>query len=308
MIERTNRGGLSTRGAFRLGRVLKVYLAGTVPVCDVVEPDTGSIFLGCRFVSGMGGPTSTVHAPPEGIGTAEIDPKGSDGSEVFLLFPAGFHGPPKVVGSQTNPALYALFSEALTSDPATDADYPAGDDANKIGLADYVVQRAGARFIMTPSGDLVFDARAVEKPVRVQVKAGQALRISVDGAAEERVLLAGPLMAYLTSVAERINHIGRALKTAELWMSQFVTGTITQTTPNGIVQTPVLEYMQFTATGLTVTPTGLFVQDAQSPGPDYAGNGAFPGPSNLMVASAVQVSARSLKDDEDAAAPADGDA
>lgn len=295
MIDRTSRGPLSARGAFRIGRVTRVYLAGTVPVCDVVEPDTGSTFKGCRFVGGLGGPQGAVYAPPGASSTTELDPDGLDGAEVFLFFPAGFHGLPKVMGTQLNPAMYKLAMENVP-EPVPGADYPAGDDAERFDVEDYVVQQNGARLIVSKDGALVLDARAVDQPVRVQVAKGQALRVSVEGEATEHTILAGPLMEYLTAMAERVNHLGRALKTAELWLLQFVTGTITQTTPSGVVQTPVMEYTQFTANALTVVPTGLLVQEAQSPGPNYAGVGAFPPPTDLLLAECLQISARSVAD------------
>lgn len=307
MPEHMNRGGMNSRGAIRVGRVTRLYLtADNCPVCDVTEPDTGDTWNECRFMSQLGGSDAAIYNPPQAPEGSEVSASGEDGAEVYLIFPPGWRAHPRVLAAWVNPSLFSMVSD-LVKPVGTDTDYPDHADAeqrDKIGLRDYSIEFAGARFTMSEHGDLVLDTRRSAKPVRVQVSPGQALRISVDGEAEERVLLAGPLIAYLTQIAARLNQLGRALLNLEDFAGQFPTGGYNYADPQtgSPSVAPVKGLDEFTAGILASLPAGSGVSselDLLSPGPDYrTGEGVFPDPSNLMVASAIKVSKRSVAEDE----------
>ena len=307
MLEHMNRGGLGARGGVRVGRVTRLYLtADNIPVCDVMEPDSGDTWNACRFMTALGGPDSAVYAPPLAPEGAEISASGEGGAEVYIVFPPGFRAHPIVLASWLNPMLQSAISDKIGK-ADDDDDYPPHADAetrDKIALDDYAVERAGARLTVSAQGDVTLDARRVKKPIRVQVAPGQALRISVDGEAEERVLLAGPLLAYLTAVATRLNRLGQALLNLEDFAGQFSTGGYNFVDPQTGTPSvaPIKGLDEFTAGILASLPPGSGVAseaDLLSPGPDYrTGQGVFPAPTSLLVASAIKVSKRSVADDE----------
>lgn len=270
-------------GDARPARVLRLYVTDDgVPVVDVVDT-YGNVFRACRFAGDGGGAGAFVYFPPTAPGrVSAVTPEGTESSEVLLSFPDGALPHPWVTGTLSGEGVRRRVSDKLPTSTKTQ-DYPLpGDDQGKTGLRDYGIEQAGARLLVSERGELVLDARDAKMPVRVQLAAGEALRVSVDGEADERLILAGPLRVYVDALVDRVNQLGRALWALETWAN---------TVPDGAA--PGLVGYQ-----AAVNAAGMNPLDVVSPGPDpVSGEGAFGKTSDEMVASAMRISGRSVEED-----------
>lgn len=180
----------------RYGRVHAVYLnANGYPVCDIGDEHNGATYRGCRFLVGGGGKDSGSYFPPA-LQSRVVYGLVSDMSAV-------------VFGVVTAPDGI----ERLTDTPEEvgyDEEFP-----NQVGPKDAFVTRSGTWVFLTEDGQLVFDAATSMQPIRLQM-AGNAcghLRIAQDGAAEERVLLAGPTREYLDKLHDDIVELRKVVST-----------------------------------------------------------------------------------------------
>lgn len=150
----------------------------------------------------------------------------------------------------------------LTADPPvdleSDEDYPP-----QVGVNDTYMEKGNAWFFLTDEGEFVFDCSQVAKPFRIQLGVGGSsnLRISQDGEANERVLLSGPAMEYMDTLRSDLDDVRGKLADliVELNGVNLATG---QASNVASLQIPGLE-------------TGID-----------------------MVASAIQISSRSIENDE----------
>ena len=222
MIERQEKKSPRARGGARAGRVIRVYKdAAGMPVCDVTDL-YGGTHIGCKFTGFGGGAESFDYAPTKAPDSTILTPEIGSGSEVLLVFPDGYTTRPWVLAALPHPRL-AKRIKALPV-PAATEDYPEASD--EAGLNDRVIEHLGVRVILSPAGGVVIDSRRARLPVRVQLAAGQAMRVSVAGEAQEHLVLAGPLKAYLDSLAARVNAIGALAHQIERWAQQIPTGAI----------------------------------------------------------------------------------
>lgn len=243
------------RGSTRPAKVLRVYTLDGLQVADVIDND-GSVWLRCRFVGqGGGGSESYVRhgVPPAG-----------DEAEVLLGWLDGAVPFPVILGTLASPKASAAFSDV--DPPGPETDYPA-----KNGLRDEVIAHGGARIVLSSQGDLVLDTTRSDKPVRVQLPPGGRMRISREGEADERLLLAGPTQEHIDALAAHVDAL-----------AQHVT-----------LLTSILQSLA-AATAVPVAPAtlptwGASLAQVLQPTPPYPYSPS-PRTSDALVASAVAIS------------------
>jgi len=140
--------------------------------------------------------------------TARTEADGT--TQVFLL--GRTRQQPCVVGAVQHPKQ-AISKE--TPNVAKDEDHP-GD----VGVGDFAWVLNNARVILDSRGgftvitDDVPAGSVADEPqphVRFQLPPGGLLRVSREGEADERVVLSGPLIDYLTELAAKVNALNDAV-------------------------------------------------------------------------------------------------
>lgn len=258
------------------GRVLRTYVEGGAPVCDVQDEASGAFYLRAQFMclGGGGGENSqTAHFPPAAVPDASQGVLTGDGARVLLGRLGG--GGVVVIGAVMHRNKCSFFSQEEI-DASPEAEYPMYCNIN-----DVLLQNGKAFMVLSNFGDAVIDTSQSSRPIRLQMEASPAghVRISQDGDADERVPLAGPLRNYLDGMAKRMNDIeGR------LTHLQAVMALSPAAIPPGLAPAePAL--VAFAAN----------ISASLSPIPEPVW---YPSTDDGMVASAIRVSSRSVVNDE----------
>lgn len=276
-------GGRDKRreGQFRYGRILRVYLEGKTPVCDV-QDGVGGTFTACRFMALGGGSKAFLFAAPtEPTDPDNETPDDSDGSEVVLLFGSGARGHPVVVGALPNPGTWQRLRDDVEK-PDDGDDYSADSD-----ILDIVAENAGARLLLSKHGDLVLDATRSKRPVHVMLPEDGQLRVAQGGDSSERTLLAGPSLDYIDALRDKVNDLGDKLKT--LWNA------INDGAVYTAMQAGVAAEVASPGTGKAAFSTALKAQAPDLIPPFFYSDQDKPGDD--LVASAVRLSSRAKSEE-----------
>jgi hypothetical protein len=188
------------RGNARPARVTALYLQNGVPVVDVCD-SYGNTSLACRFTCMGGGGARFLYSGPVAEQDEQTTPEDSQGAQVLIQAGDGSIPHVTVTGALINPQAFARFGEIEA--PAEGSDY---DPLNS--LRDLVAENNGARFMVSEFGLIVLDTTGTQEPVFVQLASSSYLRISQDGTASERLLLAGPTRSVIDGLVSRVNALG----------------------------------------------------------------------------------------------------
>lgn len=193
----------------RTARIIGLRLENGVPVADVSDGH-GNTYLGCRFSGLGGGKDAFTYAPPQPDEDANNTPDDSPGAEAIIALAEGGRGRASVQGTFPNPGMFKQIS--IVEPPDADSDY-----SDKIGLLDFATVNNGARILVTESGHLILDTATSGMPVHIELAGTAFLRISQDGKADERTLLAGVSRAYIDGLVDQINDLRTAVKALATW-------------------------------------------------------------------------------------------
>lgn len=189
----------------RYGRSLRTYVQGGRPFCDVLDESSGAMIYGCPFLC-LGGSGAadgvTAYFPPAQAAQSEVAL--GDGARIVWMPLAGADGRAGVVlGAVMHRNTGQVFHEEETH-PEPDEDYPW-----KINTNDVLVQNGKAFFVISNFGDIVLDTSQASKPVRLQLSATGSghVRISQDGDADDRLLLAGPTRKLVDDLISKVNDL-----------------------------------------------------------------------------------------------------
>jgi hypothetical protein len=164
---------------------------GGYPVCDLYDEINGGVFTGCRFLCVGGGSPIVVSYDPPAVGARVLYAILQGTTQAIVL------------GSVFAPEA----NRRLTDNPPEveyDEEYPA-----QVGVGDKYCERGDSWMFLTDDGQFVFDASTSMRPFRVQLSGSDSghLRISQDGQADERVLLAGPTRSYIDGLRTDVNNL-----------------------------------------------------------------------------------------------------
>lgn len=241
------------RGAYTIGFVRRIFVAGGRPYCDVWDPETGRAWNGVPIMSVGGGPgqfqTVPLSAPSQAefIRQADLD----DASQVLL-----FHGEanryPVTVGAIHHPSLDL---QAKTEVVADDEDH-----SGAVGQRDFATVNGGTKFILDSRGRVTFDLRGAEEDgtFGVALAAGEIYRVSRDGNAAERLLLADAVVAYLGELEAHLAAQNARIAALEAFAE-------TAATTLGIPYTSPLGVPAPTADGTLVSATFRVPVDSEEP-------------------------------------------
>jgi hypothetical protein len=153
--------------------------SGSAPVPLLVQGGGLERFSYC-------GPT-----PHDGAGL-EANPDNTDASQVVVV-PRESSATTYAVGAV--PHVKSQFTEESPELEAADA-HP-----GTVSIIDNAMGNAGSKFILDHRGQVVL---VVKQDARVQMEEGGVLRIMRDGAATERIPLAGPLIDYIQQLEQHV--------------------------------------------------------------------------------------------------------
>ena len=166
-----------------------------------------------------GGPEDYVYTPP--IHVEGATPRGivdnAEERQLVLLRREG------KIAAQVACVAHPLMKLAeAPPEPADDEDHAA-----TIAKQDFALRRAGVKAFVDARGALVIDTRdSTSKVVRLQLPSDGVLRVSRDGDATERTVLAGPALDYM----EQVNQF---LQDVQSWAA----GLVVNTTGSSTAQT-----------------------------------------------------------------------
>lgn len=196
---------------------------GGYPVCDLYDEVNGGVLTGCRFLCAGGGSPIVVSYDPPAVGARVLYTLLQGTAQAIVL------------GSVFAPEA----NRRLTDNPPDveyDQEYPA-----QVGVGDKYFERGNSWMFLTDDGQFVFDASTSMKPFRVQLNGSDSghLRISQDGQADERLLLAGPTRNYLDGLRSDLDDLKSKLAELILELNAVSLGT-GQTKSVVALQTPGL--------------------------------------------------------------------
>nr|CAB4128600.1 hypothetical protein UFOVP114_46 [uncultured Caudovirales phage] len=197
------------KGSHRKARILSLSLsADGLPVCDVMDSQ-GNVYRECQIAALSAGPQSLDYAPPL-PSTDDDNPQNPDGSSVLLLFGDGSRPRPVILGGLPSTDASHRFSKDSTAPDDEGTDYPSVNHPS-----DRVIERAGARLLLSHTGDLVLETAASKRPVHIQLSPKGFLRVAQGGDSSERLVLQGPLVDYMGGLVDKLNDLGA--KVQVLW-------------------------------------------------------------------------------------------
>lgn len=190
------------KGDVRPGKVLgQPYTANGLPVCDVAD-SAGNVWRACRIRTEGGGPESFGYRPPIGASDQNrTTPETTAGGEVLLSWSDGSHGHPTVMGALPHTRVVGKLVDKIDK-PEPDADHP-----KQASINDVVEEHGGARTVLSGHGTIVLDTQDSKEPVRVQLDRSSFLRVSQDGDASERVMLAAATRDRLDELIGAVNEL-----------------------------------------------------------------------------------------------------
>lgn len=229
---------------------------------------------GCPFLC-LGGSGAadgvTAYFPPAQSVQSEVAM--GDGARVVWLPLAGADGRAGVVlGAVMHRNTGAIFHEEETH-PEPDEDYPW-----KINTNDVLIQNGKAFFVLSNFGDAVLDTSQASVPIRLQLAASGAghVRISQDGDAEERLLLAGPTRKVVDDLIAKVNALETKLATLQ--------NTLQAANATAVPAGPETGFLAYTK-ALAASLLPALVPTTMNPSTDG------------LEASAVKISSRSVEND-----------
>jgi hypothetical protein len=176
-----------------IANVRRVRIRNGRVFVDVFVPNSPQRWNDLPFVVAGGGASAWGYDPPtpDPQTIADSVPIGADtpeGTQVVLVLRGKY--PPVIVGALQN--TQATIAERT---PVVDQ---AEDHPGDVGPADFARVNGGTRQILDSRGAWTLDLGDAEDPTaRVQLPDDGVLRVSRGGEAAERLVLAGPLLAYL---------------------------------------------------------------------------------------------------------------
>lgn len=247
--------------SFIIARVVRTKVIGGRVFVDAQSPGRAAgYWSSCPLVSWGGDPNRfvffPVSEPPnrdsgfDGVG----DPSASKSIEhprEVLLLPRP-QGRPYALGMTQNPGLSIL--------PEAETDPGSADHSKKIGRFDIAFRNAGASFIIDDNGAITLDAGDAGR-IRHQLSASGKLRISRAGEADEGLLLAdaviawinGALAAHLSAQDARITALEAAVvslnsvKTGGTATIPATAGTQSPPTADNTLKSGIIEVSNWTA-------------------------------------------------------------
>lgn len=211
------RTGLGNKGRLRrsvmshrlIAMVRRVFLLDGRPFVDAWNPLTGET-LPVIPVATTGGGTSTFSHAPIAVDPNDAQPSDPDtsGGAQIIVDMEGDKKIPYCVGTVHHSGLRLV---AETEAPGGDA-----DRTREVGIADYGMGNGGTRAVIDERGAMMVDTNGAADPVvRFQMDPAGYLRVSINGSASERLMLAGPTISKLNQMQDKINEIETRLETAE---------------------------------------------------------------------------------------------
>jgi hypothetical protein len=166
---------------------------------DCYDGETGQTWYRLPILVFGGGQGSSLVVPPVPYPRETVQqPEEEEGSQV-LVVPRHKQGPVALMVTQHPLAGFQDVAELDEAERTAqdDQDHPLPRTPEE-----HVWEHRGVRVQLTSDGSVVIDATASQKPVRIQLaKDAGLLRVSRDGQAGERLVLAGPLGDYHQSEA-----------------------------------------------------------------------------------------------------------
>lgn len=209
-------------------RVHRVYVENGLPWVECGDPSTANYWPMVALMTRGGGPSVFEHVA---VSEDPIRPHPSDGlggaAEALLVVP----GPGRA------PYVVALFYHASTGlETLTLSPVPGADRTRDVGVRDHCRANGGSREILDERGAWTLDLTGATDPTsdpnaRVQLPSAGVLRVSRSGAATERTVLAGALIAYLGQLEAKVNELEALVRAASNGGGALVVGPSLVTTP-----------------------------------------------------------------------------
>lgn len=195
------------RAVLVVAQLSRAYVLRGRPYIDAINPDGPGKWFQVPVVQGGGGgetrwENAPIAGPQEGSTTAHsgessvgANPDQFDSAQVVLMF----------VGNSTFPRCVGVIDHPRTGLVEETPETEAGEDREVgVGPQDWAWVNGGSRWILDSKGLLTAIA-AQDKKVSFQLAGDGFLRVSVDGEADEKLLLAGPVRDYLAELESHLD-------------------------------------------------------------------------------------------------------
>lgn len=225
------RGGMPTTGwgalnevkvNFVRAQVTRVYVLGGRQYIDAHNAMTGSDYVGCPVMGLGGGETRWAHVPiagDQGEGrpvfnlSTQSDPSSAASAQVLLLFD-GVSEMPWCIGTIQHPKF-----ELQDETPETER---SKDRKDEYGHQDIVSSNGGSTTVLDSLGQFAV-VLADGKQATVQLEGNGLVRISRNGEADERLVLANRLVSYLGGLEAQVDDLINRVAVLERWVGTFQT-------------------------------------------------------------------------------------
>ena len=184
--------------------VQNYYAIAGRPYADIWDPETGQTWIGVPVLCAGGGQAAYAHMPVQPEASylpTDAMTKLSEASQVYGVY-RGVDRRPVAVAALHHPAVKMLPEPLLGPSSA--------DDLARPSIREPHLRFGGTTIMVREGGGVVIDL-AAEAGLSIQLGGAGAIRMSSDGEAGERFVLAGELITYLQTLVAAINEIGTAL-------------------------------------------------------------------------------------------------
>jgi hypothetical protein len=299
-------------GSVRAARVDRWYMDADldIPVADLTDA-YGGVYRQCKIVSaGEGDSWSFDYAPPP---ISDSSKSLEESGEVLIAFLEGRSAHPVILGT-----LYvadAMKHDVLSEqqDSGDNVDY--GD---KHHIYDRVIKHKGVRCVFASSGTWLLDMTLTKKPARIQLDEESFVRISMNGQADEYVLLANAFLEHTRAVHARIDELAEKMKayadalsakidaSNEAWkvpddafaaaVDGLTSTTLLATMMEGVATAQGLIDAAYSASDANIDPTLEATNNIPLNFSYSVPLGELDGGSDELKAACFRISARSIKD------------
>jgi len=179
-------------------KVRRLYLHDGRPVCDLVDPLTGTVFTGVDILVGGGGKDNLVYVPPALAHDSGFLPSKSGAGQAVVVVDNG--APSYVIGFSPRGKL-PKFEDEPDDQPDSSSDRTHGPTQN-----DLVIVWHGTKIFVASDGSITINmSDSSTAAVRVQLPGGGVFRVSKDGDASDAVAVASSVQANIDSLKTRIS-------------------------------------------------------------------------------------------------------
>ena len=180
-------------------------------VADVMFPETGEALFGVPVKESGGTATRFAHTARQKSPTAPAAAPNADSVSVVVEFVSGG------VSNQLQPIITGEMASSTGTLVDSIGDPTPVDDARNptVTVEDHALVNAGAAMIVTAEGEVVADTTGSGRPIKLQVGADGYIRMSQDGNASGRVVLAAEFVTLWNGLMDKLTTIEARLIVVE---------------------------------------------------------------------------------------------